>query len=529
MEEMKNEEMSGAVPETTVTEPPKKGKKKFAVIGIIVAVLLVAGVALAANANRLFNTVKEKTSSPEEYYQYVEQKNRDAFLEKFDKQYEKLRDNVILKDQTKKMICQIELGDTLKALASGYGIESAALVSEGKIEGTVTTGKATLQLNEKDALSYNVYMDYSTGEGYLQVPELSSSYLDMTGTLQEASQEASLGDFYSMMTKMDQYIPKTDQIHTLITTYSDIIIKNVKDVQRGEDTLTAGEISGEYTKLDVTCDGNDIKEISKKILETLQDDAVVKELVENVNSDAYTGFQSTIADALTELEEDTSTDTSTLKMSVYVGSDATIVGRVITLTGDKESFEIKEVKPQKGDQFGYDLEITANDVTYLIVSGSGTVKSDKLSGDFSLSLDESLNPGDASVLSMTDLIKVSVNDLDQKALEEDGIVKGNIELSTEQIPALAGYALKIEADGSEDQINDKIHVMVGSDTFATITLATEEGSDPGVTKPEEGAVTYDLSDELALNMYVSEIDLYTFLSDLNTKCGVDLTSLMLGL
>lgn len=512
---------------TPVVEPQHGGRKKFTIIGIIVAVLLVVGVAGAMNAKRLANLVKEKTSSPAEYYQYVEQKNRDDVLEQVDVTYDTLRENMVWKDRSQKMTCQVELGDTLKALAGSYGIESASLVSTGKVEGSVVTGNATLQLNEKDAVSYNAYMDYSTGESYIQIPELSGSYLDMTSTLQEASAETSMGDIYSIITNMDQYLPKTDQLNTLVTTYSDIIFKNLKNVKRSEDTLKAGDVSEKYTKLIVTCDGKDVMTICKEILETLKDDKVVKELVENINSDGYTEFQSKITDALSSLEEtgEDATDDSKMEMTVYVDAEAKIVGRVIKLTSAGESFEIKEVKPQDGAKFGYELAVSADGVTYVSLAGSGQEKGGKLSGDFTLSLDESLNPGNAAFLSMTDLVKISIKDLDQKALKKDGVLKGSMELSSEQIPAVAGYSLKLEADGSKDQIKDTISIMAGSDVFATITLTTGEGGDPGVTKPAADAVTYDMSDEVALTTYVSEIDLITFLEDLKTKCGVDLTAL----
>ncbi len=515
---------------TPAAESSNGGKKKFTIIGIIVAVLLVVGVAGAMNAKRLANLFKEKVSSPEEYYQYVEQENRDAALEEIDSAYDKMRENLKWQDKTQQMTCQIELGDTLKALASSYGIESVGLVSNGKVAGNVVTGNAKLQINEKDAVSYNAYMDYSTGESYIQIPELTSSYLDMTSTFQEASAEASLENMYSIITNMDQYLPKTEQLNTLITTYSDIVFKNLKNVKRSEDTLKVGDISKKYTKLDVTCDGEDVITISKKVLEQLKDDKVVKELVENINSDGYEAFQNMITEALDSMEEtgeDTSADDAKMEMSVYVDKEAKIVGRVIKFTSDGESFEIKEVRPQDGAKFGYELAVSADDVTYVSVTGSGQEKNGKLSGDFSLSLDESLNPGNASVLSMTDLVKLSVKDLDQKALSKDGVVKGSLEISSEQIPAVAGYSLKIEMDGDKEQIKDKISVMVGSDEFATMNLTIEEGGeDPGVTKPAADAVTYDLSDELALSTYTSEIDLVTFLTDLKTNCGVDLTALI---
>ena len=69
-------------------------------------------------------------------------------------------------------------------------------------------------------------------------------------------------------------------------------------------------------------------------------------------------------------------------------------------------------------------------------------------------------------------------------------------------------------------------VLAGSDEFATIQIISEEAEDPGVTRPEDGAVIYDMSNEVELATYVSELDLVTLLTDLKTNCGVDLTALL---
>ena len=126
---------------------------------------------------------------------------------------------------------------------------------------------------------------------------------------------------------------------------------------------------------------------------------------------------------------------------------------------------------------------------------------------------------------MTDLVKISVSDLDQKALEKDGALKGSMEISSEQVTAVAGYKLRIDMDNTKDQFNNKIVVLVGSDEFATIQITSEEGEDPGVTRPEDGANIYDMSNEIELATYTSEMDWFSFLSDLKTNCGVDLTAL----
>lgn len=500
----------------------QKNKKLVAIIGIFVAALLVVGVAGAMNAKKIANVVKEKTSTPEEYYRYVEEKNRDASLNQMKDSYGTFYDNATKQEKAQKATYQIELGDTLKALASGYGLESASIVATGKAADNVVTGQAKIQLNGKDAASFNTYLDYDAKEGYIQIPELSASYLDMSSTLKEAAVSM---PSYTMGANADQYLLKADQINTLVTSYSDIILDNTKKVDRSREELTVGDISEEYTKLVVTCDGEDVQKMSKEILEKMKDDTIVKEVIEKVDKTAYSSFQEQITKTLEELEK-AETDNFQYEMVVYVDDDADIVGRIITLKDDKESYVIKALQPCKDNKTAYEVVFTADDTDYLTITGNTEEKNNKLSGDFSLSMDESLNPGNGTVLSMTDVAKISVKDLDQKAFEKDGSLKGIIELSSDQIQSIAGYTLRINMDNTKDQSNNKIEILVGSDVFVTIQVTTEEAEDPGVTKPAEGVTTYDLSDEMALSTYVSEMDWVTFLTDLKTNCGVDLTALM---
>ena len=91
----------------------QKNKKVIGIVGILVATLLVIGIAGAANARKIANVVKEKTSSPEEYYRYVEEKNRDAALKEMDTSYTSYRDTVTKQEnQQQKLTCKVELGDT---------------------------------------------------------------------------------------------------------------------------------------------------------------------------------------------------------------------------------------------------------------------------------------------------------------------------------------------------------------------------------------------------------------------------------
>ena len=518
--------------EDNMTEMSKtNGKGKMLVIGMVIAVIAVAGVASAMNAAKISNSIRKTFSSPAEYYQYVEQKNRDVLLEYSEKLYSSAREDLTAQKESRTVKYTVEVGDTLKALMGNNGLETMSLISTGKQDDKVTTGKMQLQLNNQDALSCNVYLDSASGESYIQIPELTESYLDMTSTVQEAKAETDLNKSLKTFSDLDKYLPEAADVTKLLTNYSDISIEHVgekhKDTVKKTDNavVSAGGIKQKCTQLDVNCDDECSYEIGSKMLKAMKDDDLIKQMIEKVDSSAYQKFQNRVEEALAELEDSKSeTDEGQMQMQVFVDSEANIVGRNISLKADGETFTIQQKLPRDGSDFAYDLSVIADDITYLNITGSGSVEHGMLSGDFSMSLDDSLNEDTSgAIFSMKDLFQISVKKLDLNTLLQKGIIKGEFILSTDQVPKLSGYTLHVKTDGTKDKRKDELSVMVGSDKFATVTIQEEKGEDPGVVKPDDSAVKYDFADELQLSLYVSEIDLQSFLTDLRASTSVDLT------
>lgn len=507
------------------------GRGKMLVLGAVIAVIAVAGVASAMNAAKISNSIRKTFSSPAEYYQYVEQKNRDVLLEYSENIYSSAREDLTTQKESRKVTYTMELGDTLKALMGNNNLKTMSLISTNKQDGEVTTGKMQLQLNDQDALSCNVYLDSANAESYIQIPELTESYLDMTSTMQEAKEEIDLNKSLKVFTEFDKYLPEAADVTKLLTKYSDISIEHVgekhKDTvkQTNNAVLSAGDIEKKYTRLDVDCDEECNYEIGRKMLETMKDDTLIKQMIEKVDSSAYQEFQNRVEEALAELEDSTSeADEGQMQIQVFVDSEANIAGRTISLKTEEETYTIEQKLLRDGSDFAYALSVTIDDVTYLNVNGNGSIEHGILSGDFSISLDDSLNEDTSGVIfSMEDLLQISVKKLDLNTLRQKGILKGEFTLSSEQIPKLSGYTLRVKMDGLKDKRKNELSVMVGTDKFATLTMQEEKGEDPGVVKPDASAVKYDFADELELSLYVSEIDLQSFLTDLRTRTSVDLT------
>lgn len=507
------------------------GKGKMPVLGLVIAVIAAAGIASAMNAAKISNGIRKAFSSPSEYYQYVEQKNRDTLLEYSEKIYASTREDLTAQEKSRKVIYNVKPGDTLKALMGNNTLETMSLISIGKQDGDVTTGKLQLQLNDQDALSCNVYMDSANAETYMQIPELTESYLDMTSTMQEAETEANLNSSLKFFANLNDYLPETEDVTKLLTRYSDISIEHVAEKhkdsvkQKNNVQVSVGDISQKCTRLDVNCDEECNYEMSKKMLETMRDDDLIKQILKKTDPSVYQEFQGYVEESLTELEDSPSeADDAQMQMQLFADSEANIAGRTIRIKAGEETFTIQQKLPRNGSDFAYDLSVMIDDVTYLNVNGSGSIEHGILSGDFSISLDESLNEDTSgAIFSMEDLIQISVKKLDLNTLRQQGVVKGEFIFASDQIIKLNGYTLHVKMDGTKEKRKDELSVMVGSDRFLTLTMQEEEGEDPGVVKPDASAVKYDFADELQLSLYTSEIDLQSYLTDLRTKTSIDLT------
>ena len=107
-----------------------------------------------------------------------------------------------------------------------------------------------LMLNKKDILAANVYMD--SEEVQFKIPDISDDVL----TLDTQSLESELGYYSSynlfesmgMQKVMVEAIPDSKQLKKVTDKYIDIAIKNINDVDKSSDTVSAEGVKVKATK-----------------------------------------------------------------------------------------------------------------------------------------------------------------------------------------------------------------------------------------------------------------------------------------
>lgn len=515
---------------TTGKKPGKGNKKK--VVAIAAAVLLVAIISIGVTAHaQIANFVRSTFSDAETYYQYVEKKNCESQSKTFTNVYGKMRDSITASSTNSNASYRLELGQTLKTMLSMTGLDCSALDSielatQGKADENVIAAQLKGLINDQNVISFNAYVDLQNKEGYFQIPELSEKFVDFSKGLKEEDDEYGISSL-PMTGEIEKYIPKKEQVETLIKTYSDLFIESMDHVEKGSAEIEAGGVKSTYTDLKVTCKAEKAKDIMLECLKTLKEDTTVKEYLENIEKDAYSEFTKDISSSIEKLEA-THVDESygEAVMDVYVDSSGDIVGRVIRLTDD-DTIVISCLEPQKGSEFGSEISLTDNDKTYFKLSGKGTRKGGKISGEYTFGLDESLAESfGGKIINMDEVFTIKVTDLDEDTFQEEGYLNGSFVLSTKAIASFTSYEIQLDSKQDKDGSTQTISVVCGGDKLASLIMKTDNSGEPEIVKPDEGSEIYDAADSDNMMQYMSELKFEELLSSIKEKCGVDLSTYM---
>lgn len=515
------------------TEKAKKPKKSTGFkIGIAVLIVAVLAVGVAAGA-KVISGIKKATMSPAEYYQYVETKNRDEGKDVLTGYYDAFRKSFARESFSKKVNMKLDISDTAKSLLALSGVDFSKVedveldIAAGKDKKTYSS-LLKVRANDQDLVTLKNYIDLENKNVYTQIPELSESYLDASASFEEMenSSGASLNALFALY-DFENVWPTTEALETLYERYTDLVIQSAENVEKSEGGCEAEGISQKAEKYTVTLNGEEAAKLVEDILKELKDDKEIKEIIENVSESAYDELTAELENSITELEDEVSTEEFSLVMEAQISSDEKIIGRNITIKDDSDEIVISIMNPKDGNQFGYEMAVTVNDVEYANIHGKGTEKSGVVNGEFALDMDESLNEDTTGLASTDNVLVVVLEDYDISGLK-DGKVSGTITYSTESAAEFANYSLRVESEGDMENATGKISILAGKDELVTIDMTVESDVEIEEVKPADGDTVYDASSQEDMLRYQSEIDTIQFIQDLQDKLGIDLEGVLGG-
>ena len=468
-----------------------KGKAGIIILAAVIAALALGAVSVFALPGPK-NLFKRMFSSPEKYYQYVEEQTIDELSSQAASAYDNLiRSNLNVDNRGVDYSIRFAVSDDAKNLiqkaASSFGIGvSSDWLGSVSLDGKIDTknGKslvtANASLNETQIFSANIIADLAKNMVYGQIPEISPDYIagdlsaleEQTGYLPESALGI-LRDVYKAC-------PDEKTFEKLVTKYMKAVIESVETVDKESASLTAGRISADYTALHVTIDARTISKALGAVADLMEDDKELRSIVDNLlviagESVTASYYDSAVSEIRSYAEQTASyTGTESVMMTVYVDRRGEIVGRTIS-TGEGEI--LRYAAPKDGSDIGFLLQAAVDGESFAI-SGDGTLSRGRLSGDYRISV--TLDGNSQEVL------RVSAKDFDTDDFKE-GYVNGTFSVSpgldllkmlnqydidrTYQM-LLAGVAVDIDMRNSKNNYSTTLGLSFNGASLGSVSIGS---------------------------------------------------------
>ena len=393
-------------------------------------------------------------------------------------------------------------------------------------------------LNDQKICSVECYMDAETSDLYLKIPEISDSYIKMNiedaVEMAEENQEGSEEDYTSsymddldqvqnmvnsmnIALGMEEYLPDAKAIEELLTTYTSILVDNVKEGATGTETVTVGDISQECTVFEGIISEKEILQALQDILTEARDDVNIKDILlkwgetEEDPDEFYAAYQGAVDAILSSVETQTEVndDDSYFFSKIWVDQDGAVAGRQLGLHHEEGTDDplITYQMPKDGDKFAMKVE-ASYDSNGISLTGNGEIKDEMLSGEYVASVNG------------VEGIKIQVNDYDIKSMSEGELNASYVlsvlpDLAGESYDLLSAYAVTadLKSEGTSGDI--ALNLLSQGASLGELRLTADVGE--GVEIPDFDTLenTCNILDEKEATEYMSTITLDAIMENLS--------------
>lgn len=514
-----------------VQQPPagKKMKRGMQVAIALVAVLLIGVAGFAAG--RIYKAVQKANMDPTEYYQFAAKKTRDAGLKSMTGYYDMSKKAMSGDQGNREIDMSMEISDTAKSMISLAGLDVSAMKNVGLnlvygTKGDDMLANLALKVNDEDLLTGKASVNVKENKAYAQVPELTKSYLDLSGLLNDKD----IRDVMVTLKNQKDLLPEVKDLEQFFQRYSDIFIKNAQGVEKKKEvTVKVEDISEKATTYAFTMKNDKVIKLLKEYLKELEKDSVIKKMLSSMDEEAYASYVEGLQEAEEQLSGTFSEESvGEIKITVeaQIGSDDRIVGQKFVLENAGQQLGSLSINaPKDGNKFGGELILQAQGKDLFKFVGSGTNDSGVFNGEFKLGLDDSLLEG-SNLVNTDELLVIKLKDYDCSKISE-GKVQGSYILSTSAVANLANCSLAVEQKGSVEDMKQSIKVMMGKDALVTVDLSSKGNAELPEVLPSESDKVYDASSDKDIVAFQNELDIPGLLQNVQKKTGIDMTGLLL--
>lgn len=456
----------------------------------------------------------------------------DTYLENYKKSAAGSKSNMTLKvEDTGRALIGALMGGTDVSWLQSISLDSNISIKDG-IEAIVSS----VLLNDNKLCDFNVYMDLANMMEYIQIPELSDSYMKapVSSDSEENSEEAQqfLNTYMTTLSDLTSVLPDSKTLSTLLDRYGNIIIDSFEEGSSVEESVSVDGISEECTAYEGIISEKSAYTIVEKVLTTAKDDEEIKALFDQWSDDAsneenqYKDFQNLITDALDDMNRDDegSTENEAFSSKVWVNGDGKIVGRQFGITDGTDTTPVFTWKaPSEGEDSALLLELAADDSSFTF-TGSGKTADGLLNGDYILAVNgtetvdinvENLEtkPAKAGYYNGTFNISFPAAETDSSDSEAGESTEDDTDTSATDMLAGFGAVIKLTSDADADTSTLDLTVTTSGAALATLSITGSYGE--GVEIPDFASLdkTYDATDDEAMTEYLTEINWDTFLAN----------------
>lgn len=453
----------------------------------------------------------------------------DTYLENYKKSAAGSKSNMTLKvEDTGRALIGALMGGTDVSWLQSISLDSNISIKDG-VEAIVSS----VLLNDNKLCDFNVYMDLANMMEYIQIPELSDSYMKapVSSDSEENSEEAQqfLNTYMTTLSDLTSVLPDSKTLSTLLDRYGNIIIDSFEEGSSVEESVSVDGISEECTAYEGIISEKSAYTIVEKVLTTAKDDEEIKALFDQWSDDAsneenqYKDFQNLITDALDDMNRDDegSTENEAFSSKVWVNGDGKIVGRQFGITDGTDTTPVFTWKaPSEGEDSALLLELAADDSSFTF-TGSGKTADGLLNGDYILAVNgtetvdinvENLEtkPAKAGYYNGTFNISFPAAETDSSDSEAGESTEDDTDTSATDMLAGFGAVIKLTSDADADTSTLDLTVTTSGAALATLSITGSYGE--GVEIPDFASLdkTYDATDDEAMTEYLTEINWDTF-------------------